>query len=526
MSVKALSNTALEAARHKMRSVDTIHFVGIGGAGMGGIAEVMLNLGYHVTGSDAVHSNMTKRLSGLGASIFFEHKASHVENCDLVVVSSAIKADNPEVLRASELRIPVIRRAQMLAELMRFRYGIAVAGTHGKTTTTSLLATIYSQAELDPTFVIGGLLNSAGTNAKLGSSKYLIAEADESDASFLHLQPTVSIVTNIEADHLEAYEGDFTKMQQAYIEFLHNLPFYGLAVLCGDDPVIQELLPKIERKYITYGLEPHNDIVISDIVYGVNRSQFTVQRKNTQAPPLRVKLSLPGVHNVLNATAAIAVASDEGIADQDMLAALASFGGIGRRFQHLGDFSLNIGSANQLQSPLSATEQNVESTIQVTLMDDYGHHPTEVAMTIAAARSNWPERRLLMVYQPHRYTRTRDLYEEFVEVLSDVDVLLLLDIYAASENPIDGIDSKTLCRSIRQRGKVDPVYVGEPEHLYTVLPDLLHDQDVLFMQGAGNIGTLAQGLASAFSRMETRHDDLSGLTQFAEQKLKRDKRDD
>lgn len=475
----SISNTSLEAAQHKMRSVDHIHFVGIGGAGMGGIAEVMLNLGYQVSGSDMQPSAMTSRLSKLGAVVFFGHQASHVKNADLIVVSSAIKPDNPELEKASEHRIPVIGRAQMLAELMRFRYGIAIAGTHGKTTTTSLLATIYSQAKLDPTFVIGGLLNSAGTNAKLGASKYLIAEADESDASFLHLQPTVSVITNIEPDHLEAYEGDFDRMQQAYVEFLHNLPFYGLAVLCGDDPIIMRLLPNIERKFVTYGLNPKNDFAISDIRYDINRSEFTVSRPVHD--DLQVSLNITGVHNVLNATAAIAVATDEGISDTDILAALAGFGGIGRRFQHLGDFN---------------TQPVAPQACSISLMDDYGHHPTEVAMTIAAARSNWPERRLVMVYQPHRYTRTRDLYEEFVSVLSQVDCLLLLDIYAASESPIDGIDSKTLCGSIRRRGKIDPVYVGKTAHLFSVLPDILQDGDVVFMQGAGNIGNLAQQLVS------------------------------
>ncbi len=482
-----VNNTSIEAAQHKMRSVDSIHFVGIGGAGMGGIAEVMINLGYQVSGSDMNASAMTERLVNLGATIYFGHEADNVKDADLVVVSSAIKASNPELIRAGEQRIPIIRRAQMLAELMRFRYGIAIAGTHGKTTTTSLLATIYSQAQLDPTFVIGGLLNSAGTNAKLGASKYLIAEADESDASFLHLQPTVSVITNIEADHLEAYEGDFVRMQQAYVEFLHNLPFYGLAVLCGDDPVIMELLPSIERKYTTYGQQAHNDFVISDVKYGVNCSRFTVSRP--RQPTLEVALNLTGIHNVLNATAAIAVASDDGISDADILAALSSFGGIGRRFQHLGDFTI------AQNAPAPSDENKVKQSIYFTLMDDYGHHPTEVAMTIAAARSNWPDRRLVMVYQPHRFSRTRDLYEEFVNVLSQVDCLLLLDIYAASEAPIDGIDSKSLCRSIRQRGKVDPVYVGEPNELFEILPDILQDQDVLFMQGAGNIGSLAQTLA-------------------------------
>lgn len=473
----SLSNTSIEAAQHKMRSVDHIHFIGIGGAGMGGIAEVMINLGYQVSGSDMQHSNMTARLASLGANIFQGHCSQQSQNADLVVISSAIKGDNPELLAAIEERIPVIGRAQMLAELMRFRYGIAIAGTHGKTTTTSLLATIYSQAKLDPTFVIGGLLNSAGTNAKLGASKYLIAEADESDASFLHLQPTVAVVTNIEPDHLEAYEGDFERMQQAYVEFIHNLPFYGLAILCGDDPVIKSVLPSIERKYLTYGQQASNDFVISDITYQLNKSQFVVARP--KMPALSVALNITGVHNVLNATAAIAVATDEGIADTDILTALSEFSGIGRRFQHLGDFNLY---------------PDQQQGLTITLMDDYGHHPTEVAMTIAAARSNWPKKRLVMVYQPHRYTRTRDLYEEFARVLSELDCVLLLDIYAASEPPIEGIDSQSLCRTIRQRGRIDPVYVGAPDLLFSVLTDILRDGDVLFMQGAGNIGNLAQQL--------------------------------
>ena len=463
---------------HKMRAVEHIYFVGIGGAGMGGIAEVMLNLGYRVSGSDAAASQMTDRLQSMGAHIFIGHHAEHLQAVDVVVVSSAISASNPEIKKAVETRIPVIRRAQMLAELMRFRYGIAIAGTHGKTTTTSLIATIFSQANLDPTFVIGGLLNSAGTNAKLGESKYLIAEADESDASFLHLQPTVSVVTNIEADHLDAYDGDFGKMKTAYVDFLHNLPFYGLAVLCGDDPVIRGLIPRIERKYITYGEQDHNDYIAHSISYSVNKSHFKVSRHNHDE--LKVELNITGIHNVLNATAAIAIATEEGIKDNDILIALASFEGIGRRFQVLGEFDVKT---------------DAHASHKVTVVDDYGHHPTEVNMTIAAARSNWPTKRLVMVYQPHRYTRTRDLYEDFVDVLSKVDVLLLLDIYSASEAPIDGVDSRSLCRSIRQRGKIDPVYVGQSDQIYTVLKDVLHDQDILFLQGAGNIGSVASQLS-------------------------------
>lgn len=481
---------------HKMRSVEHIYFVGIGGAGMGGIAEVMLNLGYRVSGSDIQRSTMTKRLAKMGADIFLGHKRENLTKVDVVVVSSAIDHNNPEIVLANEQRIPVIRRAQMLAELMRFRYGIAVAGTHGKTTTTSLIATIFSQAQLDPTFVIGGLLNSAGTNAKLGESKYLIAEADESDASFLHLQPTVSVITNIEADHLEAYDGDFSKMKLAYLEFLHNLPFYGLAVLCGDDAVVLDLIPNIERKYITYGLNASNDYVASNIQYGVNQCQFDVsctQSGNNQPEVLRVMLNATGVHNILNATAAIAIAKEEGIDDKHTLQALANFAGIGRRFQVLGEFSLPITQIDSTESQ----DQIGCGNRKLTLVDDYGHHPTEVDMTIAAARSNWPNNRLVMVYQPHRFTRTRDLYEDFVAVLSKVDVLLLLDVYAASEQPIDGVDSKALCRSIRQRGKVDPIYVGKVNNVYNVLDDVIHDDDVVFLQGAGNVGNLATDLANA-----------------------------
>lgn len=490
---ESLTSTALKsAAIHKMRAVEHIYFVGIGGAGMGGIAEVMLNLGYKVSGSDIANSKMTMRLKSMGADVYIGHRAENLSAVDVVVVSSAIQA-NPEIAKAISQRIPVIRRAQMLAELMRFRYGIAIAGTHGKTTTTSLIATIFSQAKLDPTFVIGGLLNSAGTNARLGESKYLIAEADESDASFLHLQPTVSVITNIEADHLDAYDGDFNKMKEAYLEFLHNLPFYGLAVLCGDDPVIQELIGRIERKYITYGIDTKNDYVASHIKYAVNKSMFQVKRPSGSA--LHVDLNITGVHNVLNATAAVAIASEEGLSDSDILLALASFAGIGRRFQILGEFNVD-GPFAEISNTISANKNEADSGGRtITLVDDYGHHPTEVDMTIAAARSNWPDKRLVMVYQPHRFTRTRDLYEDFVVVLSKVDVLLLLDVYSASEAPIEGVDSKALCRSIRQRGKLDPIYVGEPQEVYAVLDDIVHSGDVLFLQGAGNVGNIASALA-------------------------------
>jgi UDP-N-acetylmuramate--alanine ligase len=456
----------------EMRRIKHIHFVGIGGAGMGGIAEVLLNEGYQISGSDRQANSMTDRLADLGASIYFGHKASNVSQANVVVVSSAIDPSNPEVNAANQQRIPVIRRAEMLAELMRFRHGIAIAGTHGKTTTTSLIATIFAQAELDPTFVIGGLLNSTGTNARLGASRYLIAEADESDASFVHLQPMVSVVTNIEADHMETYQGDFQKMEDTYIEFLHNLPFYGLAVLCIDDPVIQHLLPRIGRKYLTYGYVDHADVRAIEVVHGFNQSTFNVLRKDL--PALTVKVNLPGKHNVLNALAAITVATDEGIADDAIVEALGSFSGIGRRFELLGEFDTGQG--------------------QAVLVDDYGHHPTEVAATIAVARNNWPDRRLVMAYQPHRYSRTRDLYEDFVKVLSQVDVLLLLEVYSAGEEPLEGADSKALCCSIRKRGQLEPIYISDKDELPLLLADVLRDQDIVLTQGAGNIGQIAKGL--------------------------------
>jgi UDP-N-acetylmuramate--alanine ligase len=456
----------------EMRRIKHIHFVGIGGAGMGGIAEVLLNEGYQISGSDRQANGMTDRLSALGASVYFGHQASNVAEANVVVVSSAIDPTNPEVNAANQQRIPVIRRAEMLAELMRFRHGIAIAGTHGKTTTTSLISTIFAEAGLDPTFVIGGLLNSAGTNARLGASRFLIAEADESDASFVHLQPMVSVVTNIEADHMDTYQGDFQKMEDTYIDFLHNLPFYGLAVLCIDDPVIQDLLPRIGRKYITYGYAEHADVRAVDVQHGFNQSEFSVLRKDL--PALSVKLNLPGQHNVLNALAAIAVATDEGINDSAMTTALSNFSGIGRRFEFLGEYDIGAG--------------------QAILVDDYGHHPTEVAATIAVARNNWPERRLVMAYQPHRYTRTRDLYEDFVKVLSQVDVLLLLEVYSAGEEVIEGADSKALCRSIRNRGQVEPIYVSNKDELPGLLADVLRDQDIVMTQGAGNIGQIAKSL--------------------------------
>lgn len=458
----------------EMRRVRQIHMIGIGGAGMCGIAEVLLTDGYQVSGSDIAVSNNTKRLEQAGATVFIGHQQSNIDNANVVVVSSAIDQSNPEIIAASERRIPVIRRAEMLAELMRYRHGIAVAGTHGKTTTTSLIASVFAEAELDPTFIIGGKLNSANTNAKLGKSRYLVAEADESDASFLHLQPMISVVTNIEADHMDTYQGDFNRMLDTYHEFLHNLPFYGIAVLCFDDNNVRQLADRLGRKYISYGFCQDADYRIDELTQTGRKTEFKVHKKDGTV--LAVKLNLPGKHNALNATAAIAVASDEGIADSKILSALSQFEGIGRRFEVLGEFDLEQGG-------------------KVEFIDDYGHHPTEVAATIKALRSAYPGSRLVMAYQPHRYTRTRDLYEDFVKVLADVDQLFLLEVYSAGESQIAGADSRSLCRSIRQRSGAEPIYIGQPDLLPGELAQHLQDGDVLLTQGAGNIAAMARLLA-------------------------------
>lgn len=463
-----MNSTSLPA----MRRIDTIHFIGIGGAGMGGIAEVLLRLGYQITGSDIAESAMTERLKKAGARIFIGHQANNINDANVVVVSSAIDQNNPEIVAAQQAHTPIVRRAEMLAELMRFSHGIAIAGTHGKTTTTSLVASIFAEAELDPTFVIGGLLNSAGTNAKLGTSRYLIAEADESDASFLHLQPMLSVITNIEADHMDTYRGDFEVMKDTYVDFIHNLPFYGLAVVCLDDEVVQELLPRFSRKYVTYGEHGDADYRLTDFSQTANASHFNVHLLDGEV--ISVTLNLPGKHNALNATAAIAVAKEEGLDNASIIAALAKFEGIGRRFQHYGEFATGNGS--------------------VMLVDDYGHHPSEVAATIKAVKQGWPNKRLVMCYQPHRYTRTRDLYEEFVEVLSEVDCLLLLEVYAAGEEHIVGADSKSLCRSLRQRG-IEPRYVATPSDLPQALAEVITEDDLVLTQGAGNIGQLVKVLA-------------------------------
>ncbi len=459
----------------EMRRVKRIHFIGIGGTGMCGIAEVLLNLSYQITGSDMKASASTQRLEKLGATVFIGHAAENIRGADVVVVSTAVRENNPEVIAARETRIPIVRRAEMLAELMRYRHGVAVAGTHGKTTTTTMIATIFAEAELDPTFVIGGLVNSAGSNAKLGESRYLIAEADESDASFLHLQPLISVVTNIEADHMDTYGGDFSVLKKTFIEFLHNLPFYGIAVLCIDDPVIREMIPSISRSVITYGFSDDADFRIGDWHKSGMQSAFRVTKQAT-GETFDIELHIPGRHNVLNAAAALAVANDEGIAREKIIAGLARYQGVGRRFQIYGDLPVQGGSA--------------------TLVDDYGHHPTEVAATVSGVRQAWPDRRLVMVYQPHRYTRTRDLYEDFASVLSTVDVLLMLDVYSAGEEPIAGADSRSLCRSIRSRGKVEPVFVEKIEQIADVLKSVVRAGDIVLTQGAGNIGAIAAELAT------------------------------
>jgi len=467
------SRKSLPRMDNPMGRVRRVHFVGIGGAGMGGIAEVLLNLGYEVSGSDLHENAVTMRLAALGADVALGHAADNVRGCDVVVVSTAVHSDNPEVTAAREARIPVVPRAEMLAELMRFRFGIAVAGTHGKTTTTSLIASLLAEGGMDPTFVIGGRLISAGTNARLGESRYLVAEADESDASFMYLQPMMAVVTNIDADHLATYGGDFARLRQTFVEFLHHLPFYGQAVLCLDDEQVRGVLPKITRPVLTYGTAEDADVVATDLVQTQGQTRFRVRRPgNSEA--LEVTLNMPGRHNVLNALAAITVASELGVADSDIQRGLAGFQGIGRRFHSYGEIATPVGS--------------------VLMVDDYGHHPREMEATMEAIRAGWPERRLVVAFQPHRYSRTHDLFEDFVRVLSEADVLVLLEVYAAGEEPQAGADGRTLTRAIRARSQVDPVFVESPEELFEVLPGVLAAGDVLLTLGAGDIGSIAPRL--------------------------------
>ncbi len=450
--------------KHK---VNHIHFVGIGGAGMSGIAEVLINLGYQVSGSDGADNAVTQRLAAMGARVTQGHAAENVRDADVKVISSAIKEDNPEVQAARSARIPVVARAMMLAELMRFKQGIAIAGTHGKTTTTSLIASVLNEAGLDPTFVIGGKLLAAGANARLGQGEWLVAEADESDASFLHLSPVVSIVTNIDADHMETYGHDFERLKSAFVEFLHRLPFWGMAILCADDPVVRGLLPRINKPVLTYGTGEDCAIRAVDIRAEDGRMSFTAIRNGVRSA-VDLTVNMPGQHNVLNALAAVAVAWELQVPDEALQRALANFSGVGRRFQRYGEITLPKGTC--------------------TLIDDYGHHPVEMQATLSAARGAFPGRRLVLAFQPHRYTRTRDLFEDFVRVLSQADAVLLTEVYAASEAPIVAADGRALSRALRVAGKVEPLFVENVNDLPAAIADFVRDGDVVLTMGAGSIG--------------------------------------
>lgn len=463
-----------------MRRINRVHLIGIGGSGMGGIAEVLHNCGYKVSGSDLHKSAMTEHLAKLGIPIAYSHIVDNVASCDVVVYSSAIQKDNIELVAARNMRIPVVPRAEMLAELMRFKQGIAIAGTHGKTTTTSLIASLLAKANLDPTFVIGGQLNSLCSNARLGMGDYFVAEADESDVSFLHLSPTMVIITNIDQDHLSSYENDFEKLKEAFVEFVHRMPFYGLAVVCIDDPVIREILPKIMRPVLTYGFSDDADIQAIDFTQQENISKFAVKFP-WEKEKIELSLNLPGKHNVLNALAAMAVSSEVGVDFSTICASLREFQGIKRRFQVIGNYSL--------------------AQREITLVDDYGHHPQEVKMVINAVRDGWSKKRLVMVFQPHRYSRLQSLFEDFSAVLSEVDKLYVLDVYSAGEEPTPGINSKTLCGNIRSRGKIEPVFVENVEDLLKSLNSTLQDNDILLMQGAGDISKIAHHVAEEFSSL-------------------------
>ncbi|MCW3480721.1 UDP-N-acetylmuramate--L-alanine ligase [Neisseriaceae bacterium JH1-16] len=457
--------------------VKHIHFVGIGGVGMCGIAEVLLNLGYIVSGSDMADGVATKRLAEAGARVFFGHDATYIQNADVVVTSTAVKADNPEVMAARERNIPVIPRAMMLAELMRFKQGIAIAGTHGKTTTTSLTASVLAAAGLDPTFVIGGKLTAANTNARLGSGDFLVAEADESDASFLHLAPVMAVVTNIDADHMDTYDHSFDKLKQAFVDFLHRLPFYGRAVLCIDDANVREILPQVKKPVTTYGFSDDADVYAENVLDDAGRMRFDVVVKNGMLTRFPVVLNMPGRHNVLNALAAIAIGIECGAGVEAIQQGLAEFAGVGRRFQRYGEVAIPGG--------------------HFTLVDDYGHHPVEMAATLAAVRGAFPDKRLVLAFQPHRYTRTRDLFEDFVKVLSTVDALLLTEVYAAGEAPIVAADGRALARAVRVGGRVEPVFIDEIAALQQTVFDVAQPGDVVVTMGAGSIGAVPAKLVAA-----------------------------
>jgi UDP-N-acetylmuramate--alanine ligase len=474
-------------------NIERIHFVGVGGTGMSGIAEVLHNLGYKVSGSDIKESAATQRLADLGLTITIGHKRENVAKADVVVASTAINRGNEEIDQAYLSRIPVIPRAEMLAELMRFRFGIAVAGTHGKTTTTSLIASMLAEGGLDPTFVIGGRLNSAGSNAKLGLGNFLVAEADESDASFLYLQPMMAVVTNIDQDHMETYQNSYQRLKDTFIEFLHHLPFYGLAVMCLDDEGVREILPQISKPIITYGIHEDADIRAVDIKQDGMITAFNVIRRGNH-PPLQVTLNMPGWHNMLNSLAAIAVATRLTVSDDAILKSLSAFKGVGRRFQIQGDLAIDGG--------------------KLTLVDDYGHHPREIAATLEALRQAWPDRRSVIIFQPHRYTRTRDLFEDFVQILSTVDVLILMDVYPAGEMLIPGADGRALSRAIRMRGQIDPVFVDVWEELPKILAGIVRPDDVILTMGAGNVGQIAVQLPESLAEaLESRA--LTTLNRYA-----------
>ncbi|MFS6937467.1 UDP-N-acetylmuramate--L-alanine ligase [Neisseria animaloris] len=456
--------------------VNNIHFVGIGGAGMSGIAEVLHNLGFKVSGSDQTQSAVTQHLSSLGVQVYPGHTAEHVADADVVVTSTAVKSDNPEVVAAQERKIPVIPRALMLAELMRFRDGIAIAGTHGKTTTTSLTASVLAAAGMDPTFVIGGKLTAAGTNARLGRGEYLVAEADESDASFLHLTPVMSVVTNIDTDHMDTYDHSVEKLYQAFVTFIHRMPFYGKAFLCIDSEHVRAIIPRISKPFATYGLDESADIYATDVCTEGTQMRFTVHVKQDDIKPFEVVLNMPGRHNVLNALAAIGVALEVGASVEAIQKGLLGFEGVGRRFQKYGEIALPNGG-------------------KATLIDDYGHHPVEMAATLAAARGAYPKNRLVLAFQPHRYTRTRDLFEDFVGVLNTVDTLVLTEVYAAGEDPIIAADSRALARAVRVLGKLEPIYCEDVNALPETLLNVLKDGDVLLTMGAGSINKTPQALA-------------------------------
>ncbi len=472
----------------KMRNIKHIHFIGIGGVGMGGIAEILVNEGYKISGSDLSSNFIIKKLSKIGVIIYLNHCSENILNANVIVISSAIPNNNPEIIAARKACIPIIHRAEMLAELMRFRYGIAISGTHGKTTTTAIISSIYTEAGLNPTFINGGLIKSIKTNAKLGSSNYLIVEADESDASFLHLKPIVSIVTNIEADHMDTYKKNFENLKKTFINFLHNLPFYGYAIICIDDPVLKELLPYINRHIITYGFNSNSDVYITNYYQLGYQGYFTLHRKNK--PQIMVTINIPGKHNALNAAAAIILATEEGIHDKYILHALKNFQGITRRFDYLGKFSI------------SSINNNIKNVI---LIDDYGHHPTEINVTLKTVRHCWPNKRLVMIFQPHRYTRTRDLYYQFIDTLSKVDVLLMLEIYDAGEIPISGINSYELCKNIRKHSKLNPILISDINNTQEILMKLLKTNDLLLIQGAGNISKIAQKLAKLIPQKKNKN---------------------